>query len=511
MASSVGITRLAGMPQRYRAAGPGPGPVGVAAARTGTRRVGRGRSRLRSPAGLLDCTSERSWRRVTAARGAGSPVVGVPGRGRSDVQVTRRPGVFAPEVALGAGELYVRMVGAPGPGGRGAGSPAPGRGPGHQLGGEQHLLVPVVGFVASSSSSSGGGAARARGAAGAPRSAARPPRRRTRCRRSRRSPGRSGTRQPERDALLQEAEGEQVVGAERGGRAGAGGQPGEPLAGAAALGDGQRRGADDGQQVGRGQAGLGQAAARPPSRSRTWPMRLRAADERDPRVAAVDAGARRRAGRRARRRPRPSSACSPSRVRSTMTTGVPRADDRRPGSRSSGSTGVIRMPCTRCCWSRARGRPRSRSALVVAVADEQRQVGSLGGVLDALRDVGEERVARRRASRRPACWLLPGPQLAGGLVAHEAELGHRLLDPLPGRGADPVGPVQDVGDGAERDAGGGRDVLDRGADGARSAAVRVTPRLPRPGPRSLKRHMAPSARRYRWQPACWPRTVGTDA
>jgi hypothetical protein len=104
----------------------------------------------------------------------------------------------------------------------------------------------------------------------------------------------------------------------------------------------------------------------------------------------------------------------------------------------------------------------------VAVADEQRQVGVLGGQLDALGDVVEERVAavEHHVGERPAG---ARAQLPGRLVAHEAEVGHRPLDPLPGAGADHFGAVHHVRHCAQRDPGGRRHVL----DGRRPAVQRL--------------------------------------
>ena len=76
----------------------------------------------------------------------------------------------------------------------------------------------------------------------------------------------------------------------------------------------------------------------------------------------------------------------------------------------------------------------------------------------------------------PSPWVLLAVLVVGVqqhgffILAHESAhyrlLGHRGLHPLPGAGTDPVGPVQHVGDGAEGDAGGGRDVLDGHRAGA---------------------------------------------
>ena len=98
-----------------------------------------------------------------------------------------------------------------------------------------------------------------------------------------------GTRQPGADGLLEQAERDDVVGAERRGRTAGGGEAGEPLAGAAALGDGERGGGQLDQVLG-GQPGLapGRAARRrsgrgpgpselgPPMKAtRVWPWSMR--------------------------------------------------------------------------------------------------------------------------------------------------------------------------------------------------------------------------------------------
>jgi hypothetical protein len=96
----------------------------------------------------------------------------------------------------------------------------------------------------------------------------------------------------------------------------------------------------------------------------------------------------------------------------------------------------------------------------VAVADEQRQVGVLGGGLDALGDVVEERVgAVQHHVREGAAGA--GAQLAGRLVAHETELQHRPFDPFAGARGDHLGAVHHIGHGAQRHPGRCGDVLDR--------------------------------------------------
>jgi hypothetical protein len=104
---------------------------------------------------------------------------------------------------------------------------------------------------------------------------------------------------------------------------------------------------------------------------------------------------------------------------------------------------------------------------VVGVAEEHRQAGAVGDVLDAAGDVGEERVGdveHDQADRAAA----PGAQVAGGLVAHEAEDGDRGQHPLAGRRADRIGPVEDVADRPDRDPGVLGDVADARGHGVSS-------------------------------------------
>ena len=116
---------------------------------------------------------------------------------------------------------------------------------------------------------------------------------------------------------------------------------------------------------------------------------------------------------------------------------------------------------------------------VAAVAHVEREVALLGRLLDPGGDVGEERVGRveHHVRQRAAA---PRPQVPRSLVAHEAEVGHRLLDPATGRWADPVGPVQHVRHRAERDTRPLGDVLDA--------------RHPRPPIRSVAKTLQPACR-----------------
>jgi len=114
--------------------------------------------------------------------------------------------------------------------------------------------------------------------------------------------------------------------------------------------------------------------------------------------------------------------------------------------------------------------------VLVAVAQEQREVGVLGDVLHPEGDVGEEGVRGVEDDVGDGA-ALAGPKLARRLVADEAELGHRVVHPVTGDLADPVGSVEHVGDGAEGHPGQGGDVLDaRGAWGR--AVAHGAPVLP---------------------------------
>src|SRR5690606_6863851 len=97
--------------------------------------------------------------------------------------------------------------------------------------------------------------------------------------------------------------------------------------------------------------------------------------------------------------------------------------------------------------------------VVVGRGDHERVVVPVEALLDAARDIGEERVgdvAHDGADGRDGA----GPQLPGGAVAHEVELRDGGLDPLPGAGKHPVGPVEDVRHRADGDTGCSGDVGD---------------------------------------------------
>ena len=175
--------------------------------------------------------------------------------------------------------------------------------------------------------------------AGAPRSAARPRRRRTRCRRSRRSRGPRDAR-PRLRQLLEQAEGEQIVGAERRRRAACcAGSPASrcPACRPAATRQGPAV-ADQVDSVAPGGA-IGAVVA-PSRRSRDLADRRRVR-----RRSAIRSMARStrcvngEAGRRARRRRRRSRVVCGAASRSTRTTGVPRARGAAAPELCAGSTG----------------------------------------------------------------------------------------------------------------------------------------------------------------------------
>jgi hypothetical protein len=97
--------------------------------------------------------------------------------------------------------------------------------------------------------------------------------------------------------------------------------------------------------------------------------------------------------------------------------------------------------------------------LVVAVAQDDGEARLVRLVLHAAGQVGEERVGHveHHQADRPAA---PGAQLAGGLVAHEAEFRDRGVHPVAGRPGHDVGPVEHVGDRGDGDAGVGGDIPD---------------------------------------------------
>lgn len=94
-----------------------------------------------------------------------------------------------------------------------------------------------------------------------------------------------------------------------------------------------------------------------------------------------------------------------------------------------------------------------------AVADHHAEPGVAGGPLGAARDVHEERVAHVE-DEQPHDPGPPGPQLARGLAADVPEPVYRGQHAGPGLRGDGVRTVDDVGDRADGDSGGTGDVLD---------------------------------------------------
>ena len=93
---------------------------------------------------------------------------------------------------------------------------------------------------------------------------------------------------------------------------------------------------------------------------------------------------------------------------------------------------------------------RLAAPVLAAVAEEHRQPDRVGGLLHALRDVGEERVARVEHDVRERA-AAAAAQLASRLVAHEAQLRDRGQHALPRALGHHFGTVQDVRDRADGD------------------------------------------------------------
>ena len=144
-------------------------------------------------------------------------------------------------------------------------------------------------------------------------------------------------------------------------------------------------------------------------------------------------------------------------ARSTNTAGMPCRSMTSSGD-MSWLTGVISTPSHALLQEQLQVVGFS-SAVAVAVADEERDGVRASDLLDALGDVGEERVrgVQHHIGDRPA---LAGSQLTSGFVADEAQLGDRVEHLGPRRFGDHLRPVQDVRHRPDGDAGSGRDVLD---------------------------------------------------
>ena len=106
----------------------------------------------------------------------------------------------------------------------------------------------------------------------------------------------------------------------------------------------------------------------------------------------------------------------------------------------------------------------------LAVAHDHEHPGRARHVLDAARDVGEERVGDV-GHDQPDRAALSAAQLAGRFVAYVVEAVDRLLDPPEGRVGDEIGPVERVRHGAHRHAGVTGDVADAGPVGHRRSAI----------------------------------------
>jgi hypothetical protein len=95
---------------------------------------------------------------------------------------------------------------------------------------------------------------------------------------------------------------------------------------------------------------------------------------------------------------------------------------------------------------------------LVGVAQDHGVARGLGIVLDAARDLGEERVGHVEHDQAEAA-AAAGPELTGRPVRDEPELLHGGLDAGPGQRPDQVGMVQHVRDRADRHPGQARHVL----------------------------------------------------
>ena len=220
-----------------------------------------------------------------------------------------------------------------------------------------------------------------------------------------------GHLQPGADRLLEQAERDQVVGAEGRGRPRPRGIPASRSPADAALGDGERRA---GPRPGLlGQPGLGPGLAAPSSRSRTCPM------ECGPPTNATRVCPRSTRCATASRPPSTSSTATEQKL--VVLPGPVHDHDRgaAPGDRVQGRRlGVDRgdQDALHPLLLEVRRWVSSRVGAVVAVADEQREAGRLRGQLDALRDVGEERVAgvEHHVGERAGC-ARPGAARADSL------------------------------------------------------------------------------------------------
>ena len=183
---------------------------------------------------------------------------------------------------------------------------------------------------------------------------------------------------------------------------------------------------------------------------------------------------RRRAGRRARRRPRPSSGCA-GRSRGRPAPPGCRARSAGPAAASRpSSTGVMSTPGTRCSSSRSRWR-RSRAGVLAAVADDDHQPPCSSAAASAPRTTSVKNGLATSSTTMRDRAAAPGAQLAGRVVADVAELGDRVEDPLAGGRGHHVGPVEHVAHRAEETPARAGDLLDaRSCHGSSTLVARPT-------------------------------------
>jgi len=266
----------------------------------------------------------------------------------------------------------------------------------------------------------------------------------------------SGDLDPHARHLLEEAQSQQIVGAECGRRAAGAREPHDALAGSAALRDVERRGLEDLQGVGRTSVLL-RGLPGPLEPIAHLHRAHRPAHERDPLVALL---AQVGHGQRAALDVVDSDA-APARAslpvdehdrdalapehRERRHVDLHRRDQHPPHPLLEQQLEVVRL---------ARN-------ITVAVADEESDGSRPGDALDALGDVGEERVrgVEHQVGDRAA---LAGAELSPGLVADETELGDGPQHAFPRRLGHQVRAVEDVRDRSDRHAGESGHVLDAG-------------------------------------------------